>query len=95
MDKNEMKSIALTLSGGGSRAIAFHLGCFRALKKLALLDHVKVISSVSGGSVINAMYSYEDREFDHFEKRVLELLRRGIQKDGIYHWLLTGRNRHP
>ena len=91
MDKGQSKSIALTLSGGGSRAIAFHLGCFRALEKLKLLDHVKVISSVSGGSVINAMYSYENVPFDHFEKRVTELLRHGLQRDGTCHWLMTGR----
>ena len=43
------REIGLALSGGGSRAIAFHLGCLRALDDLGLRDSLQVISSVSGG----------------------------------------------
>jgi len=39
--------IALALSGGGSRAIAFHLGCLRALNERGVLQKVSVISAVS------------------------------------------------
>jgi predicted acylesterase/phospholipase RssA len=53
---NGSQFIALALSGGGSRAIAFHLGCLRALHDRGVLDKVRVISSVSGGSVIAAAY---------------------------------------
>lgn len=77
------KSIGLALSGGGSRAIAFHLGCLRALNDLDLLDAVQVISSVSGGSVIAAMYAYSTDSFTDFDERVVALLRRGIQWDII------------
>ena len=55
-DAEEDKDIALALSGGGSRAIAFHLGCLRALNDRGLLKRVKTVSSVSGGSVIAATY---------------------------------------
>ena len=48
--------IGLALSGGGSRAIAFHLGCLRALNRLGLLERVAVLSTVSGGSVIGACF---------------------------------------
>ena len=41
------KKIGLSLSGGGSRAVAFHLGTLRALEDLKLLDEVDVISGVS------------------------------------------------
>jgi NTE family protein len=45
------KRIGLALSGGGFRAAAFHLGVFRKLRELNLLDAVDVISCVSGGSI--------------------------------------------
>jgi NTE family protein len=41
----------VALSGGGSRAAAFHCGTIRALARLELFDRVSVVSSVSGGSV--------------------------------------------
>jgi len=70
--------IALALSGGGSRAIAFHLGCLRGLRQAGLLDQVAVISSVSGGSVLAALYCSEPGDFDAFEKQVREVLARGF-----------------
>jgi NTE family protein len=71
-------TIALALSGGGSRAIAFHLGCLRALHKSGLLEHISVISSVSGGSVLAALYCHHDGNFDSFEKRVRAILAHGF-----------------
>ena len=50
--------IGLALSGGGSRAMAFHLGCLRALNDLGLLERVGVLSTISGGSLIGAYYAY-------------------------------------
>lgn len=75
---NQNRNIGLALSGGGSRAIAFHLGCLRALHDRNLLKRVDVISSVSGGSVIAAIYAYTNCSFSEFEKRILELLKSGI-----------------
>ena len=71
-------TIGLALSGGGSRAIAFHLGCLRALNELGVLDKVKVISTVSGGSVIGALYALSNDPFPEFEKRVHTILTRGL-----------------
>lgn len=48
------KRIGLTLSGGGFRAAAFHLGVFRKLASLGLLDKLDLISCVSGGSIAGA-----------------------------------------
>lgn len=76
-------SIGLALSGGGSRAIAFHLGCLRALNDRGILPRIRVISSVSGGSVIAAMYAYNDDSFDQFDARVTALLRSGL------YWSIT------
>ena len=75
------QNVGLALSGGGSRAIAFHLGCLRALHDLDLLNRVQVISSVSGGSVVSAMYAYSNDSFREFDERVVELLRRGLHCD--------------
>jgi len=71
--------IGLALSGGGSRAIAFELGCLRALHDVGLLDRVGVISSVSGGSVLAAMFAYSNDSFEEFDQKVVGLLRRGLQ----------------
>lgn len=70
--------IGLALSGGGSRAIAFHLGCLRALHDRGVLDRVSILSAVSGGSVIAAMWAYESSDFAEFDIRVCRLLRRGL-----------------
>lgn len=43
--------IALCLSGGGYRAMLFHVGAFWRLNELALLPKLARISSVSGGSI--------------------------------------------
>jgi len=72
-------TIGLALSGGGSRAIAFHLGCLKALNENGLLKYIDTISSVSGGSVISALYSYSDDSFEEFQERTKVLLEQGLQ----------------
>ncbi len=80
--------VGLALSGGGSRAIAFHLGCLRALHDEGILPQVEVISAVSGGAVIAAMYAYSNDTFAEFETRVTGLLRRGLAGSIARHaWL--------
>ena len=77
------QQIGLALSGGGSRAIAFHLGCLRALHDHRLLDRVSVLSTVSGGSVIGALYAANQDPFPVFEGRVRAILSRGFVKPAI------------
>ncbi len=55
-------NINLIISGGGFRATLFHLGVAKHLVKLNLFEKIRVISSVSGGSILNALISL------HFEK---------------------------
>ena len=81
--------IGLALSGGGSRAIAFHLGCLRALNEFGLLDDVKVISTVSGGSVIGGLYATNRDSFPVFENRVRQLLAQGLVRSAIRKALTT------
>ena len=71
-------TIGLALSGGGSRAIAFHLGCLRALHDLGILGKVTVLSTVSGGSVLGALYALSEEPFPEFERYVRAVLRRGL-----------------
>ena len=54
--------IALTLSGGGYRAAIFHIGVLSYLYHLKLddgsrlLDHITVMSTVSGGTITGMLY---------------------------------------
>ncbi len=48
------EGIGLCLSGGGFRASLFHLGALRRLHELGVLQRVRTISSVSGGSIFSA-----------------------------------------
>jgi predicted acylesterase/phospholipase RssA len=48
--------LGLALSGGGFRASLFHLGVLRRLAELGLLRHVTHMSTVSGGSIVAALY---------------------------------------
>lgn len=76
----ETPYVALALSGGGSRAIAFHLGCLRALNDLGILQKTRVMSTVSGGSVIGALYAYgQYGSFEEFDGQVVSLLKKGLQ----------------
>jgi NTE family protein len=52
--------IALALSGGGIRAIAFHMGVLRLLAERRLLENVRRISSVSGGSLLVGLMLHEN-----------------------------------
>ncbi len=58
--------IGLALSGGGFRAAIFHLGVIRRLEEMGIMPRVRVISAVSGGSIISAYYLCEmERRLRH------------------------------
>jgi NTE family protein len=103
---SEGSPIGLALSGGGSRAIAFHLGCLRALHERGLLNEVTTISSVSGGSVLAALYCATPGHFDAFEDKARRVLAEGLVRRSIRiafttdegmkalgQWLLIGTDR--
>ena len=48
--------LGLALSGGGHRAAFFHVGVLARLAELGLLRPIQVISTVSGGSIVGALY---------------------------------------
>lgn len=76
-----MPKVGLAFSGGGFRATAFGLGCLRALHDRDLLRHVSVVSGISGGSLLAAMWSYGPERFDEFDDTVVVLLRKGLQAE--------------
>jgi NTE family protein len=58
--------IGLCLSGGGFRAMLFHLGAFRRLNELGLLKRIDRVASVSGGSIAAGALAvaWSELEFD-------------------------------
>lgn len=85
------RDIGLALSGGGSRAIAFQLGCLRALHDRGTLARVRVVSGVSGGALATAAYAYCHEPFAEFDTRIQEILRRGLQREIARRALLPPR----
>src|SRR5215470_19152139 len=59
------QGIGLALSGGGYRAMVFHVGALIRLNQVALLRKIKRISSVSGGSITAGVLgtSWKDLKF--------------------------------
>jgi NTE family protein len=75
----EHPRIGVAVSGGGFRATAFGLGCLRALHDAGLLPNVIVISGISGGSLLTALYAYTPGTFADFDATTVGLLRGGLQ----------------
>jgi NTE family protein len=76
----EKKKIGLSLSGGGYRAAAYHLGTLRKLNEMKILQDIDVISSISGGSITSACYALESGDFSKFEQNLLNGVRSNIIK---------------
>ncbi|MBY0093734.1 patatin-like phospholipase family protein [Priestia aryabhattai] len=55
-DSESPHKVGLALSGGGFRAAFFHLGVLSGLAEKGMLKDIEVISTVSGGSIIGALY---------------------------------------
>ncbi len=72
-EQGSARRIGLSLSGGGFRAASFHLGVLKRLEELRLLGDIKAVSSVSGGSIVGALYalrrSQEEKDAGKSEER--------------------------
>lgn len=70
--------IALSLSGGGYRAAGFHLGVLDMLNRLGLLQDVRALSTVSGGTFTGVRYALSQKAGEpfglFFEKLKADLL---------------------
>jgi NTE family protein len=86
--------MAVSFSGGGTRAAALAYGVLQELRdtqvsvggeRERLLDEVDTITSVSGGSFTSAYYGlYGDRIFEDFEER---FLKRNVQRSLLWRML--------
>lgn len=89
--------MAVTFSGGGARAAAFGYGVLQAMhetpvrwngREIKLLDQVRYVSGVSGGSIIATYYAaFGNETFERFEP---EFLRRDFQHSLISFALKPG-----
>ena len=78
------QNIALSLSGGGYRAAAFHLGCMTCLHDRqhegeSLLKKLCVLSSISGGTITGVVYAHtlaEGGSFQDFYDKMYDFLKK-------------------
>ncbi len=71
--------IALCLSGGGYRAAAYSLGALTMLNELEMLDDVKLLSTVSGGTFTGVTYAAltsEGAKFPEFYETLSNYLKK-------------------
>lgn len=101
----QYKKIGLSLSGGGYRAAAFHLGVLSYLAENKLLENVTHISTVSGGSLVTGLiYKLNDYKWPSSEQYLSNVLDNAIHilqttdlleeqglLAGIISWLTNGK----
>lgn len=88
-----LEKIALSCSGGGYRAASFHLGALTYLHRITykgkpLLENVKLLSTVSGGTITGVVYALKKQEGKSFKEiydflldklHTLDLIKMSIQ----------------
>jgi NTE family protein len=95
--------VALSFSGGGTRAAAFSYGVLQgfdetrvqtAASTISLLDHIDFVSGVSGGSVLAANYGLKKRAAmaDFKEKFLLQNAQANLQMDLNFFNISKGLN---
>ena len=88
VDGELQEGVALCLSGGGYRAMVFHVGSLIRLNQLALLPKLSRVSSVSGGSITAGVLglNWNRLDFDgdgrstNFEELLVEPIKRMARK---------------
>lgn len=80
MSTPDTLKIALSLSGGGIRAMVFHLGVLRFLAERGLLEHVERISTVSGGSLLVGLILQENKVTWPLSQKFLEAVYPELRK---------------
>ena len=93
-DTNETAfgEIALSLSGGGYRAASFHLGVLDLLHRLDLLQDVRVLSTVSGGTFTGMMHAVNASEGGDFQA-CYDKLYRFLGRTNVIEGALEGLSR--
>lgn len=88
--------LALSFSGGGYRAAAYHLGALRMLSRVGLLRDVVALSTVSGGTIVGAAWVLSvlrGRAFSDFDTGFATYLKEhNVISEAVEH--LTARRDH-
>lgn len=87
--KND-KRIGLSLSGGGYRAAAFHLGTLIKLNELGILKYIDVLSTISGGSIAGAYYLMKKDDFQTFEAGLKQCLGKSVIRRILFSPFMLG-----
>lgn len=83
-----MQRLGLSLSGGGYRATAFHLGTLNKLHEMNILQQVDVISTISGGSITGAYYCLEKDDYDNFSKTLYKAVQeKSVVKNVLFSFI--------
>jgi predicted acylesterase/phospholipase RssA len=78
-EEGPLGRLAISLSGGGYRAAAFHLGTLRLLHRAGLLKDVVGLSTVSGGSIVGMAWTVsllDGVPFDDFDASFSDFVQR-------------------
>ncbi|MBI3222583.1 MAG: patatin-like phospholipase family protein [Nitrosomonadales bacterium] len=98
MNSSKSPLIALALSGGGVRAMVFHLGVLQFFAERQLLERVSRISTVSGGSLLVGLMLQENKlrwpSSEMFLSLVLPSLRKKLCASSMQ-WSAVRQLRHP
>lgn len=88
------KKIGIALSGGGYRALVFQLGVLKYLAEKKLFKDIKIISTVSGGSITPALiFKHSNMEWptdEYFLQEVLPKIRNDITSKSLKWRLFVG-----
>ena len=101
MGNNQEKKTGLALSGGGFRAMLFHLGSLWRLNEMAILPELSAVSSVSGGALLAGVLAvrwsrlrFRNDVAENFEEEIvaptLSVSGRTIDVPGILCGIFTG-----
>lgn len=82
--KNEL---GLSLSGGGYRAAAFHLGTLKKLHEMGILAKVNVLSTISGGSITGAAWSIYEGKYEDFH----EMMKNDLETKDVIKFIFLSR----
>ena len=89
-------NIALSLSGGGVRAVCFHLGSMAYLDRIGFLRKVKILSTVSGGTVVGmgyAVYLMEGKSFGDLYHDLINDIERTPDEPSVLESILKHLNK--
>lgn len=79
------RRLGLSLSGGGYRAAAFHLGTLKKLNQLDILKKIDVLSTISGGSITGAALCLNNENYEEFH----EMMKKKLETKNVITFLFT------